>query len=63
MGAGEPGRNASRMLDLDNPAIDWLAIARGCGMEAVRVSHIAALGDAVRAALGRKGPFLIEAVL
>lgn len=63
VGAGEPGRNASRMLDLDNPAIDWLAIARGCGMEAVRVSHIAALGDAVRAALGRKGPFLIEAVL
>ena len=37
-------------------------MAKASGMEAVRVSNIAAFGDAVRAALKRKGPFLIEAV-
>lgn len=62
VGAGTPGKNACQMLDLDNPALDWLAIAKGCGLEAVRVSSIAEFGDAVRAALARKGPFLIEAV-
>ena len=62
VGAGTPGKNARQMLDLDNPALDWLAIAKGCGIESVRATHIAELGDAVRAALKRKGPFLIEAV-
>ena len=39
-----------------------LHMAKACGMEAVQVSDIAAFGDAVRAALKRKGPFLIEAL-
>ena len=62
VGAGEPGHNANQMLNLDNPNIDWVHMANASGMEAVRVSNIAAFGDAVRAALKRKGPFLIEAV-
>ncbi|MPM61060.1 putative acetolactate synthase large subunit IlvX [bioreactor metagenome] len=62
VGAGTPGKNANQMLNLDNPHIDWVHMANASGMEAVRVSNIAAFGDAVRAALKRKGPFLIEAV-
>ncbi len=36
VGAGEPGRNARRMLDLDGPALDWAALAKGMGVDAVR---------------------------
>nr|WP_217345161.1 acetolactate synthase large subunit [Noviherbaspirillum sp. L7-7A]MBV0879388.1 acetolactate synthase large subunit [Noviherbaspirillum sp. L7-7A] len=63
VGAGEPGTNASRMLNLDQPALDWVRLAQGMGVEAVRVETAEAFGDALRAALGRRGPFLIEAVI
>src|SRR5690606_36918629 len=36
MGAGEPGRNAQRMLDLDSPFIDWVGLAKSMGVEAAR---------------------------
>ena len=62
VGAGTPGKNACQMLDLDNPNLDWVHMANAHGMEAVRASNIKELGDAVRSALKRKGPFLIEAV-
>ncbi|OWT65641.1 acetolactate synthase large subunit [Candidimonas nitroreducens] len=63
VGAGEPGRNASRMLNLDEPAIDWVHMAQAAGVEAARASDCAAFVDLLRAALARKGPFLIEAVI
>ncbi|NGM86834.1 acetolactate synthase large subunit [Parapusillimonas sp. SGNA-6] len=63
MGAGEPGRNARRMLDLDQPAIDWVHLAQAAGVEAARAVDTASFIDLLRAALGRKGPFLIEAVI
>ncbi|WP_237173665.1 acetolactate synthase large subunit [Paracandidimonas lactea] len=63
VGAGEPGRNASRMLDLDEPAIDWVHLAKSAGVEAARASDTATFIDVLRAALARKGPFLIEALI
>ncbi|HMN70768.1 MAG TPA: acetolactate synthase large subunit [Rhodoblastus sp.] len=63
VGAGEPGRNAQRMLDLDNPALDWTALARGCGMEAARATDCETLVAHMKTALSRRGPFLIEAVI
>ncbi len=33
VGAGEPGRNARRMLDLVEPALDWVHLAMGLGVE------------------------------
>ncbi|RYF48779.1 MAG: acetolactate synthase large subunit, partial [Comamonadaceae bacterium] len=63
VGAGEPGRNAKRMLDLDDPAFDWVSLARASGVEAVRATTTEAFIDAFKAALARKGPFLIEAVI
>jgi len=63
MGAGEPGRNARRMLDLDAPFIDWVHLAKSAGVEAARATDAAAFIDLLRAALSRKGPFLIEAVI
>ena len=37
VGVVEPGRNARRMLDLEEPYLDWTHLARGMGVEAVSV--------------------------
>ncbi len=63
VGAGEPGRNARRMLDIDNPALDWVQMAKGMGVEGKKVSTAEDYAAALQAAVSRKGPFLIEAVL
>lgn len=63
VGAGEPGRNARRMLDLDNPAFDWVHMAQASGVEAGRATDAESFVDLLRSALSRKGPFLIEAVI
>jgi acetolactate synthase I/II/III large subunit len=63
VGAGEPARNARRMLDLDEPALDWTHLARGMGIESARATTADEFTRALRAALSRRGPFLIEAVI
>jgi acetolactate synthase-1/2/3 large subunit len=50
------------MLSLDNPAIDWVSLARGFGMEARRVSTVHTFAEAFREGL-KPGPSLIEVIL
>jgi acetolactate synthase I/II/III large subunit len=57
------GRNAKRMLNLDEPALDWVTMARGMGVEAGRAHTCDEFTRLLTGALGRRGPFLIEAVL
>jgi acetolactate synthase-1/2/3 large subunit len=63
VGAGEAGRNARRMLDLDQPALQWTKLAAGMGVEAVRATTTEEFCNALREAMSRRGPFLIEAVI
>lgn len=63
VGAGTPGENARKMLILDDPAIDWVKLAEGFGVEAERVETGEALDDAMARATTCRGPRLIEAVL
>jgi acetolactate synthase-1/2/3 large subunit len=63
VGAGEAGTNAKRMLDLDQPALQWTSLARGMGVEAARATTAEEFSNVLKAALSRKGPFLIEAVI
>ncbi|MFA7506208.1 MAG: acetolactate synthase large subunit [Burkholderiaceae bacterium] len=63
VGVTEPGPNALRMLTVDQPVIDWAALARAQGVEATRVSDLASLVDALRSGLSSKGPRLVEVVL
>jgi len=63
VGAGEPGVNARRMLDIDQPALDWTHLAAGMGVECGRAATAESFCELLRAAVARKGPFLIEAVL
>jgi acetolactate synthase-1/2/3 large subunit len=54
---------AGSLLDIDRPNLDWVALARGMGVEAVRVTTAEQFDDALRAALRERGPRLIEAVM
>lgn len=63
MGAGEPGHNARRMLDLDTPPVDWVSMAKAMGVEAARASDTNTFVDLLRTGLSRNGPFLIEALI
>ncbi len=57
-----PGPRARDMLTLERPTPDWVAIARGHGVDAVRVDDAAALAKALRDGFNSSGPRLIEAV-
>jgi acetolactate synthase-1/2/3 large subunit len=63
MGAGTPGRRAQDMLTLDRPALDWLSLAHGLGVEAGRATTLDELAQQMKPALARRGPYLIEVVL
>ncbi len=63
VGAGEPGRNAKRMLDLEEPVLQWPKLAAGMGVEAARATTVEEFCKLLQAALSRRGPFLIEAVI
>jgi len=58
-----PGPRALPVLSLDRPAIGFADLARALGVEAVTVHSAEALDDALGAAAGRRGPFLVEAVM
>jgi hypothetical protein len=59
----EFGENARRMLDIDDPALDWCTLARGMGVEAARAESAEQFDRLFAASIGRKGPFLIEAII
>ncbi|MGL4439364.1 MAG: thiamine pyrophosphate-dependent enzyme, partial [Bosea sp. (in: a-proteobacteria)] len=63
VGATNPGRKALDMLSLDNPALDWVALAKGMGVAGIRADSVSGFVVALRAGLAHKGPFLIEAVI
>ena len=63
VGARVESAAAAALLDLGNPVIDWVALARGMGVEATRVDTAEAFDDCLAAAMRQRGPMLIEAVL
>ncbi|MCW0216639.1 MAG: acetolactate synthase large subunit [Pseudonocardia sp.] len=58
--AGSPAR---RLLDLGDPRLDFVSIATGMGVPAVRVTTAEELADALRRAAAEPGPHLVEAVV
>jgi acetolactate synthase-1/2/3 large subunit len=58
-----PGPGAMSVLSLDRPAIGFADLARSLGVEAVTVDTAEGLDDALATANGRRGPFLVEAVM
>jgi len=63
VGVQNPGPRAIDMLSLDRPALDWVQMARGMGVEAERVEDAETLAAAFEAGLSSEGPYLIELVM
>ncbi|MEE2777413.1 MAG: acetolactate synthase large subunit [Acidobacteriota bacterium] len=63
VGAHSPGPKAQSMLELTNPDLDWVTLAKGMGLEAWRATTAEELEKALRSSLGSPGPSLIEAVI
>ena len=63
LGVEHVGRNASAMFDVDNPTLDWVALAKGHGVDGARATTPEAFAAALRDGLERPGPYLIEVVL
>lgn len=61
--AGPPGPRAEALLDLDPPRLDFVALARGMGVEARRASTAEEFAAALAEALAAPGPQLIDAVI
>ena len=62
-GSGEVGPRADQMVDLGNPALDWVALARGHGVESARASTLPEFVRLFGEAMKQRGPYLIEASL
>jgi acetolactate synthase-1/2/3 large subunit len=60
-GAGEAGPSAKKLLDLGDPKIDFVAVARGLGLPAVSCSTAEEFETAFAGAMAQKGPMFIEA--
>jgi acetolactate synthase-1/2/3 large subunit len=62
-GVGEPGPAARGLTNLGEPALDWVRLATGMGVPAVRTEDAETLVRELERALAETGPHLIEAVL
>ena len=62
-GAGQAGPQAAKLLELGDPAIDWVSLAKGLGLPAVRCTTGEEFEAAFAAAMANRGPMFIEAVV
>lgn len=58
-----PGETAMSMLDLGNPALDWVRMANGMGVEAARATTLEACAALMQQSFGKQAPFLIELMI
>jgi len=63
VGAGEPGQRALDMLTIDRPALDWVALAKGMGVEACSVTTADEFNRALAVGVAEPGPRLIEVLM
>ncbi|WP_411287691.1 thiamine pyrophosphate-dependent enzyme, partial [Phenylobacterium sp.] len=62
-GAGKAGPSAAKLLELGDPAIDWVSLAKGLGLPAVRCTTAEEFDRAFAGAMGQRGPMFIEAAI
>jgi acetolactate synthase-1/2/3 large subunit len=63
LGINQVGAKAASLFDLSKPDLDWVALAAAQGVPATRVDNCDAFAAALRGALDRRGPYLIEAIV
>ena len=62
VGAGNPGRKALDMLDLVNPDLDFVMLARGMGVPGGRATDMDEFNRRLAEGLATPGPYLVEIV-
>ncbi|MCZ6889818.1 MAG: acetolactate synthase large subunit, partial [Gammaproteobacteria bacterium] len=63
VGAHNPGPKAMSMLNLDNPDLNWVELARGLGVASSRATTADEFNAQFEQAVNTTGPYLIEAVI
>lgn len=63
VGAEASGPRARSMLELGDPSLDFVALARGMGVPATRATTAEEFTDQLEAALSTPGPNLVEAMI
>jgi len=63
VGAAEAGPRAKRLLDLSEPDLDFVSLARGMGVEASTAETAEDFTKQLERALSEPGPHLIEAIV
>ena len=63
VGAHNPGPKAMSMLNLDNPDLNWVELARGMGVASSRATTADEFNAQFEQAVNTTGPYLIEAVI
>jgi acetolactate synthase I/II/III large subunit len=61
--SGEAGSAARRLLDLNDPCIDWSALSKGWGVQTTRCADIPSFEMAFQRAMNNPGPHFIEVML
>jgi len=57
------GDIALAMMELNAPELDWVSLAQGMGVQAIKATTVAQFKSALDTGLALKGPYLIEAVI
>lgn len=60
VGIRNPGQRSIDMLTLDRPALDWVGIARGHGVEAGHADDLEGLARQLQRGFAASGPYLVE---
>ena len=55
-----PGRTALDMLDLGNPNLDWVGLAKAMGVPAAKVTTMEEFNRRCAEGLASPGPYLVE---
>jgi acetolactate synthase I/II/III large subunit len=63
VGAGNPGRKALDMLDLGNPDLDWVGLAKAMGVPGAKATNMEEFNRGLAAGLASPGPYLVEVEL
>ena len=61
VGVTSPGPTGRNMMSLDDPPLDWVALAKGMGIDAVVTDDAADFAAALGRGIATPGPHLIEA--
>jgi acetolactate synthase-1/2/3 large subunit len=63
VGAGNPGRKALDMLNIGQPDIDWVALAKSLGVPGAKATNMEEFNRHFAAGVATPGPFLVEVMM